>query len=188
MLKACDLDRNSVVQFSGVPHLVESIQVQTPSARGAATLYKVRFRNMQTKGKLDKTFRGDDPLEDIDVERREVQYLYHAADEYTFMDLTDYAQFALKMNEVEDAVPYLIENLEGIQALVADGRILGIELPPVIEMDVVECDPSIKGASATNRTKPATVSTGLVIQVPEYMSSGERVRVDTRTGKFVSRA
>jgi elongation factor P len=188
MIKACDLDNGSVIRFNGIPHIVENLQVQTPSARGAATLYKVRFRNMQNRAKLDKTFRGDDALEDCEVERREVQFLYEKDDRYEFMDLTDYSQFAMARSDIEDAVPFLVENMEGIISLVSDDKVLGIEMPPVVELDVVECDPSIRGASATARTKPAKLSTGHVIQVPEYMAAGERVRVDTRSGKFVSRA
>ena len=188
MIKACDVSKSTVVKMNAAPHIVEQIQVQTPSARGAATLYKIRFRNMQTGGKVDKSYRGDDMLEDIEVERREVQYLYHDGDDYAFMDLGDYSQFTLKASEIEEEVPYLIDNLEGIQALVSEDRVVGLDLPPVVEMEVVECDPSIRGASVTNRTKPAKVSTGLIVQVPEYLASGERIRVDTRSGKFVSRA
>ena len=188
MLKACDLENGSVVRFNGIPHIAENVQVQTPSARGAATLYKVRFRNMQTRAKMDKSFRGDDPLEDCEVERRQVQFLYEKDDRFEFMDLADYNQFTLGREELAEAAPYLVENMEGIEALVSDDKILGIELPAVVELDVTACDPSIRGASATARTKPATLSTGLTVLVPEYMAAGERVRVDTRTGKFVSRA
>ncbi len=188
MKKACDLENKAVVRFNGIPHMVENIQVQTPSARGAATLYKIRFRNIQNRNKLDKTFRGDDTLEDCEVERREVQFLYEKDDRFEFMDLADYSQFALAREDIPDAVPFLVENMEGISSFVSDDKVIGIELPAVVELDVTECGPSIKGASATARTKPAKLSTGHVIQVPEYMSAGERVRVDTRSGKFVSRA
>lgn len=188
MIKACELENGSVVRFNGIPHIAENIQVQTPSARGAATLYKVRFRNMQNHAKLDKVYRGDDPLEACDIEKRKVQFLYEKDDRFEFMDLADYTQFAMARDQIGEIVPFLVENMEDIIALVADDKVLGIELPDVVELDVVECDPSIKGASATARTKPAKLSTGHMIQVPEYMSVGERVRVDTRSGKFVSRA
>jgi elongation factor P len=188
MIKACDLETGGVIRFNTIPHIVENIQVQTPSARGAATLYKVRFRSMQNRGKLDKVFRGDDALENCEVEKREVQFLYEKDDRFEFMDLVDYSQFAMAREDIQDAVPFLVENMEGIEALVSDDKVLAIELPAVVELDVVECDPSIKGASATARTKPAKLSTGHMIQVPEYMAAGERVRVDTRSGKFLSRA
>jgi len=188
MIRACDLTRSSVVDIDGTPHRVETITVQSPSARGGATLYKVRFRNVVTKNKVDKTFKGDDALKNADLEFREIQYLYKNGDQHTFLDLGDYSQFDLTQSDIEEQVPFLIEDMEGIKALMSDGRIIGIELPDVVEMEIVECEPSIRGATATARTKPATLVTGLTVQVPEYMSQGEIIRVDTRTGAFLSRA
>ena len=83
---------------------------------------------------------------------------------------------------------YLTENLEGVQALIYNDQCVGIQLPLTVELKVVQCDPGIKGASATSRTKPATLETGLVVQVPEYLAEGERIKVDTRTGEYLSRA
>jgi elongation factor P len=188
MPKAAELKRGSVVAIDGEPHAVEDLQVQTPSARGGATLYKFRFRGLVSKQKVDRTFRGDDVLPDVDFERRAVQFSYSQADRYVFTDLSDYSEIALVSADIEDEKLYLTEEMEGVHALVSGGRVLGIELPPVAELEVTVCDPSIRGASATARTKPATLSTGLTVQVPEYLEQGERVRVDTRTGKFLSRA
>ena len=169
MVKACELKRGHVVQMGDAPHIVEDIQVQTPSARGGATLYKMRFRNVRTKQKVDKSFRGDDALQEADFVRREVQFLYSDPSGYTFMDLEDYSQFTLSDSDAEDARPYL-------------------ELPPVVELEITETGPAVKGASATARTKPATLVTGLTVQVPEYMESNTVIRVDTRSGAFLSRA
>ena len=188
MIKACDFKRGDVVTIGGEPHIVESIVVQTPAARGTSTLYKVRFRNVQTKKKVDQAFRGDDVLKEADFERRDIQYLYGDASGCTFMDLADFNQFTLSHEDLENELPYLTDGMEGIFSLVSGDRILGIELPPVVEMKIVETDPSLKGASATARNKPAKMSTGLMVQVPEYISNGAIIRVDTRTGMFVSRA
>ncbi|NCC51506.1 MAG: elongation factor P-like protein YeiP [Spartobacteria bacterium] len=188
MIKACNLKKSSIVDIDGTPHQTEQIQVQTPSARGGATLYKVRFRNVQTRQKVDKTFRGDDTIKEADFVTRDVQYLYKTGDRHTFMDMDDYSQFELSTEEIEDAVPYLVDDMEGITALMSDGRVLGIRLPDVVELQIESCDPSIKGASATARSKPATMTTGLVVQVPEYISPEEVIRVDTRTNEFLSRA
>ena len=188
MAKISDLKRGSIVLVEETPHVVEDLVIQTPSARGGASIYKIRFRSLTTKQKRDKTFKGEDVLPAVAFDRREVQYLYHQGDTYEFMDLADYSQFGLSAEDIADEVPYLVEDMEDIRALVADGKILGIELPPVVEMPVEQCDPSIRGASATARTKPATLPTGLVVQVPEYLSQGQVIRVDTRTGKFLSRA
>ncbi len=187
-MKACDIKKNSIVDINGTPHVVESIQVQTPSARGGATLYKIRFRNVQTKQKVDQTLKGDDQLKEAVFDTKEVQYLYKNGDICTFMDLDDYSQFDLTLADIEDSVSYLVEDMEGIRALVSEGRVLCINLPDVVEMDIAECDPSMKGASATARTKPATMSTGLIVQVPEYLAPGETIRIDTRNGAYLSRA
>lgn len=187
MIKACDLTKNSVVELQGDPHVVEQLRTQSPSARGASTLYKVRFRNVRTRAKLDQTFKGDDTLLESDFETRMVSFSYREGDRLAFMDLEDYSQFELTAAEIEEAVPYLVDGLEGIKALMKDGRVLCLQLPDAVELQITECAPSMRGASATARTKAATLETGLVIQVPEYMEQGERVRVDTRTGDFIQR-
>ena len=187
MIKACDLTKNSVVEINGDPHVVEQLRVQTPSARGAATLYKIRFRNVRTRAKLDQTFKGDDPVKETDFDTRTVSFSYREGDRFTFMDLDDYSQFELMADEIADAVPYLVDGMEGIKALMQEGRVLCIQLPDAVELTIAECAPSMRGASVTARTKAAQLETGLELQVPEYMEQGERVRVDTRTGEFVQR-
>ncbi len=187
-IKASDLKKSSIIALHEVPHTVVSIHVQTPSARGGSSLYKIRFRNVTTGNKVDQTFKGDDPLEEMDLYRREVQYLYKDGDNYAFMDIEDYSQFELKEHEIEDAIPYLVEDMEGIIVLLSDGKVLGIQMPDTVELQIVETDPSIKGASATARSKPATLSTGLIVQVPEYISPDDVIKVDTRTNQFVARA
>ncbi|MDR0993869.1 MAG: elongation factor P-like protein YeiP [Verrucomicrobiota bacterium] len=187
MIKACDLTKNSVVEINGDPHVVEQLRTQSPSARGASTLYKVRFRNVRTRNKLDQTFKGDDPLKETDFDTRSVSFSYREGNRFTFMDLEDYSQFDLMEDELEDMVPYLTDGMEGIKALMQNGRVLCIQLPDAVELEITECAPSMRGASVTARTKAATLETGLTLQVPEYMEQGERVRVDTRTGDFIQR-
>ena len=104
------------------------------------------------------------------------------------MNSEDYSQYGLNTDEVEDQLGYIIDGLEGIVGLVMDGALLGIELPQSVVMEITETAPSIKGATATGRTKPATLSTGLEVQVPEYLEPGEMIKVHTETGKFMSRA
>lgn len=188
MAKAAELKRGSIVALGGAPHIVEELQVHTPSARGASSIYKVRFRNLATKQKVDRSMKGDDSMPDVDFERREIQFLYSSQDQYTFMDTVDFSQFDLAKEDIENEIPFMTDGMEGLFALVADGKVVGIELPPVVELPIIECDPSMRGASVTSRTKPATLSTGVVVQVPEYIERGTAVRVDTRTGKFISRA
>jgi elongation factor P len=188
MPKACDLKRGSVVAIDGVPHTVEDLKISSPSARGSSSIYHLRFRNLSTKNKKDHSCKGDEMFADCHFERRAVQFSYSQGDVYTFMDLEDYSEIPFNAEDIEYELKYITDDLEGVNALVGDGKVLGLELPPVAELNVIECDPSIKGASATSRTKPATLSTGLIIQVPEYLSSDEVVRVDTKTGAFLGRA
>lgn len=187
MIKASELTRNHVVEIQGDPHVVEQIKVQTPSARGAATLYKVRFRNVRTRAKLDRTFKGEETLPETDFETRLATFSFREGDRFTFMDQEDYTQFELTAEELEEAIPYLVVGMENLKALVREGRVLALQLPDTVELQIADCAPALKGASATSRTKAATLETGLVVQVPEYMEPGERVRVDTRTGEFVQR-
>jgi elongation factor P len=188
MLRAADLKKGHVVKIEGDPHIVETIKVQSPSARGAVTLYKIRFRNLKSKRKVDQALRGDDILADADFERRPVQYLYGDASSITFMDLQDYSQFTLTKDEIAEEWPYLTEGLEEIMSICSEGRVVGLEIPTFIDLEIVDTRPAVKGGSVTARTKPATLSTGLVVQVPEYMSTGELIRVDTRTGEYASKA
>jgi len=186
--KACDLARGDLVGLQGLPHIIEDLKVSTPSARGASTLYRFRFRNLVTRNKVDMTCKGDDPFDSIEFEKRPVQFLFVQQDQFTFMDSEDFSQFVLNREELGDQVDFLVEDLEGIVALVADGRILTIEMPASVALKIAACDPVLKGASATGRSKPAQLQTGLVVQVPEYLTPGEVIRVDTRTRKFLQRA
>jgi elongation factor P len=188
MFNASDLKKGDVVKIEGDPHIVETVKVQKPSARGAVTLYKIRFRNLKTKRKIDQALHGDDVLPEADFERRPVQYLYGDAAGITFMDLQDYSQFTLAKEEIEEEWPYLTEGGEGLISISSEGRVLGLEIPTFVNLTIVETIPSVKGGSVTARTKPATLSTGLVVQVPEYMAVGEVIRVDTRTGEYASKA
>lgn len=188
MFSTSDLKKGDVVKIDGDPHIVETIKVQTPSARGAVTIYKIRFRNLKTRRKIDQSLHGDDMFEEADFERRPVQFLFGDAAGITFMDLQDYSQFALTKEELEEEWPYLTEGVEGLISISSEGRVLGLEIPTFINLEIVETRPSVKGGSVTARTKPATLSTGLVVQVPEYMAAGEIIRVDTRTGEYVSKA
>jgi elongation factor P len=188
MIKACDLKKTSVIDIDGTPHIIQNITQQSPTARGGTTIYKVRFRNVSTKQKVDKTLRSDDTLQEATFDTKEVQYLYKDGDRYAFMDLENYEQFELFQDDIEECLPFLIEDMEGIIALISEGKVLTLRMPDTIELEIVECPPAMKGASATSRTKPATLTTGLIVQVPEYIETGEVIKVDTKERKYLSRA
>ncbi len=187
-MKASDLKNGAVVNIDGAIYVAKEITVKTPSSRGANTLYKVSFRNVVTKQKLDQSYRGDDMMQEVEFSRRPVQLIFRDNDSCTFMDNESYEQHSLPNDLIEEELPYLLDGMEGIQLLVSGDAVLGIELPGTVEMEIMACAPAMKGASATARSKPATLSTGLVVQVPEYLAQGERIRINTQTGKFTSRA
>ena len=188
MVPAKDFKRRMVVEIDGAPHMIEHIQVQTPSARGAATLYKIKARNLKTRNRVEKTFRGTDALSESSFERRPVQFLYKDADGYHFMDSADFNQFSFSAEDLEDQSPFMTENMEGVEALLVDDEPIGIEIPDTVVLTIVETAPGVRGNSATGRTKPATLSTGHIIQVPEHLDQDIAVRVDTNTGEYLGRA
>jgi elongation factor P len=188
MPKASELKRGTVVEINGVPHAVKQIEAKSPSSRGASTLYKVRFNNLQTKQKLDESYKSDDFLKEADCVRVSVQYSYKDGENYIFMNKEDYSQYEVNVEDIEDQIGYITESLEGVSAMIMDGVLLSIELPQSVDMEIIDTVPNIKGATATGRTKPATLSSGLEVQVPEYMEIGEVIKINTGTGKFMSRA
>lgn len=185
---AKEIKTGTVVVHDGNPVMIVDISVQSPSARGAATLYKFRARNVVTRNKVDITMKGTDALQMADFVRREVQLMYTDAEHMHVMDREDFQQYELPLEDVEEQTPYITEGLEGIRAMIYNDACVGLELPSSVELAITQCDPSVKGNSATSRTKPATLETGLVVQVPEYIKEGERLKIDTRTGQFLSRA
>ena len=188
MVPAKDFKRRMVVEIDGAPHMIEQIQVQTPSARGAATLYKIKARNLKTKNRVEKSYRGTDSLNESSFERRPVQYLYRDGDEFHFMDSTDFTQFSFPADDLRDIASFMTENMEGVESLVVDDEVIAIELPDTVVLPITDTAPGVRGNSATGRTKPATLSTGHIVQVPEHLEPGVTVRVDTRTGEYLGRA
>jgi elongation factor P len=132
--------------------------------------------------------KGGESLDEADFERRPAKLMYADATHMHFLDQTDYNQYSLPLEDVEYEAKFLTEALEGVQVMLYNDECVGIQLPTVVELKVTQCDPGVKGNSATGRTKPATLETGLIVHVPEYLSEGEVVKVDTRTAEFLSRA
>jgi elongation factor P len=185
---AKEIKPGTVIKYNEAPHVIESMTVQSPSARGSATLYKFRARNLVTKQKTDITLKGTDGLDDADFAKREVTFMYADNDSAHFLDGTDFNQYSLPRDEVAGELQYITEDLQGMLALVYNGQCVGIQLPTAVDLKITQCDPAVKGNSATARTKPATLETGLIVHVPEYMKETDTVRVDTRNGEFLSRA
>ena len=187
-MRANELKRGDLVDFDGQSCLVKKIDTRSPSARGASTLYKIRLDNLVTGQKKEINVKGDFLLSELNSEKLKVQFSYQDSGQYFFMDLTDFNQYVADEGMLAGKLQYLSEGLEDILAVFVEGKFLGIELPNSIVLKIDETSPSIKGASASARTKPAKFSTGLVVQVPEYIGVGEKIKINTATGEYISRA
>ncbi len=187
MLTTAELKRGLVIQLDNAPCLVIEVSFQSPSARGGNTLVKTKYRNLLTGQVLEKTFKAGDKLDEADFERHKGQFLYAAGDQGVFMDLETYEQFELGDELYEPVSGFLLEGME-VQLGLFQGQVVSIDAPMVVELTVTETAPAIRHATATAQTKEALLETGLRIQVPGYLESGEKIRVDTRDGRFVSRA
>ena len=187
-MKASDLKKGQVLDIDGRNILVKDLDVQSPSSRSGSTLYKVRGVDIVSKQKYENRFKGDEVMQTVDFGRRAVQYLFQDTDGCTFMDKETFEQYTLGTDELEDELLYLSEDLDGIVAMIADEAILGIVLPATVALEITDTAPGMKAASASSRTKPATLTTGLVVQVPEYLTNGELIKVNSGTGEYISRA
>jgi elongation factor P len=182
-----DLKRGLVFLLDNAPCLVLDISSQSPSARGGNTLIKTKYRNLLTGQVLEKTFKAGDRVDDADFEKRKGQFLYADNDNGVFMDLESYEQYELGDDMYGPVKGFLLDGTEVIMG-VFEGQVVFIEPPMNVELLVTETAPAIKNATAQAQTKEAVLETGLRLQVPSYLETDERVKVDTREGRFVSRA
>jgi elongation factor P len=187
-MKANEIKKGLVINQDNKKILIKNIIVQSPSSRSGSTLYKVSGTDISSGQKFERRYKGDEVIAPIDVSRRAVQLLFHDTDSYTFMDSENYEQYTLAADALEDESLFLYDGLEGLSALISEGELLGIELPVTMSLVISECAPGMKAASSSARTKPATLATGLVVQVPEYLTPGETIKVNTETREFISRA
>jgi len=188
MPKACDLKKGNVVEINDEPYMVKHSDVRSPSARGAVTLYKIRFNNIKTKQKYEESFKGTDSLNEVAVLKRSVQYLYPDGALHVFMDSQDYSQYMIEEETIQDELTWITDGMKGLVGLIIDEAMVAVEIPIALVFEVSETAPSIKGASASARTKPAILSNGVEIQIPEYLGTGEMIKVNTETKKFMSKA
>lgn len=190
MPKASDLKKGDVVNIENHLYIVKNIDVKSPSSRGAQTLYKTRFNRVPDGQKMEQTLTGDDMLQQADLRRTKVQFLFQEGDLFTFMEVEDYTQHVVNKEVIEEALLFLEldgEVQEELIGLIVEGQLIALDIPGTVSLTIVETDPAIKGASASARTKPARFSTGLEVQIPEYLASGEKVKINTTTSKFISR-
>ncbi|GAB4298441.1 MAG: elongation factor P [Desulfuromonadia bacterium] len=187
MYTTSDFKKGLIFKMDDAPCLILDVQFQSPSARGANTMVKTRYRNLLTNQVLDKTFRSGDKVEEADFERRKGQFLYADGDRGVFMDLESYEQYEQDPESFSLIRPYLLDGTEVTLGLY-QGRLVSVDPPMTVELTVIETAPVIRNATATAQTKEAILETGLRLQVPPYLETGEKIKVDTRDCRFVSRA
>jgi elongation factor P len=179
-----ELRKNAKVELDGHPYVVVDFQFVKPG-KGQG-LYKCKLKNMLTGAVLDRTWRSGEKLVAANVESKKMQFLFASGEGYTFMDNATYEQVELGADVVGDDKNFLLDNLE-CEVLFYNERPVGVSLPSHVVMEIVDTEPGVKGDTATNVTKSATVQTGFAVQVPLFIKQGERVKIDTRTGSYVER-
>jgi elongation factor P len=184
-IPATQLRPGMIIKHNNDLHSVFSVEHRTPGNLRA--FIQAKLRNLRTGAMFEHRFRSPDPIDKVTVDEVEMEYLYSDGDAYYFMDTTSYEQTHLNRDVLGDAVNYLIPNLQ-IKVEFFDGKAVGIELPQIVELTVMETEPGLKSATASSVTKPAKTETGLVVQVPPFINEGEKIRVDTSEGAYLSRA
>ena len=183
-IPATQMRPGMIIKYKDDLHLVFSVEHRTPGNLRA--FIQAKLRNVRTGSMFVERFRSPDPIDRVHVDEIKMEYLYNDGDDFYFMD-EKFEQTMLKRETLGDAVEFLTPNLS-IGVSFHDGKAVGIELPTAVEMTVVETEPGIKSATASSVTKPAKTETGLVVQVPPFINEGERIRVDTAEGAYMSRA
>ena len=184
MYTASDLRKGLKVKLDGDPYIITDFEFSKPG-KGQA-LYRCRLRNMITGNAFDRTFRSNDKFERAPLEERAMQFLYAQGDEYNFMDNKSYEQIVIQKEMIGDDVNFLIDNME-VSVLLFNERAIGLTLPNFVVLTVTQADPWAKGDTSGSDTKPVTVETGYVLQVPPFVNEGDRLQIDTRTGQYVTR-
>jgi len=172
------------ILLDGEPYTITYFQHVKPGKGGAFVRTKVK--NLKTGRNLDRRFRSGEKVEEADIEDRKMQYLYKDGESFVFMDTDSYDQMPFSSEQLGDDRKFLKENLD-VSVLFWNGKPINIELPNFIQASIAECEPGEKGDTASNVTKPATLETGAVVQVPLFIKEGETIRVDTRSGEYVER-
>lgn len=187
-MKASDIKKGNVVEYNGTVYQVRDIERSAPTARGGNVTFRFTLYSIPGARKYDLSLRADDDLKEMELSRRQANFSYKDGDSYVFMDAEDYTQYPLDADVVGDNAGYIVEGLEGYYVQLIDDVPVGLQVPTSVALAVVDTAPELKGASATKRSKPAKLETGVEIQVPEYITVGEKVWVNTASGEFAGRA
>ena len=184
MYTASDLKKGLRLKIDNEPYIITEFNFVKPG-KGQA-LYRTKLKNMLNGNQFERTFRSVDNFETADLREKKMQYLYKEGDKYCFMDNENYEQVYLSEDQVGEAVNFLIDNIEA-EILLFEDRPIGISLPNFVELIVTEAEPWAKGDTVSGATKPVKVQTGATVLVPTFVTEGEKIRIDTRTGEYLTR-
>jgi elongation factor P len=187
-MKASDIKKGNVVEYDGKVYQIRDIERSSAQGRSGNVTFRFIMYSVPGGNKLDVSLRSDDDLKETELVRRAVTFSYKDGDAFVFMDSEDYTQYTLDASTVGDGAGYIVDGIEGCFVQLIDDAPVAVQLPQSVILEIVETAPELRGASATKRTKPARLATGLEIQVPEYITTGEKVWVSTTTGEFGGRA
>lgn len=187
-MKASDVKKGNVVEYNGGTWQVRDIERSSPQGRGGNVRFRFVMYSVPGGSKTDASFDADDNLNEVELSRRQATYSYRDGDAFVFLDDEDYTPYMLDADVVGDDAGYIVDDLAGCYIQIIDDMPVGLQLPQTVAMEVIETPPELKGGTATKRPKPAKLSTGLEIMVPEYIASGEKVLVNTTSGEFSGRA
>ncbi|MCY0888942.1 MAG: elongation factor P [Alicyclobacillaceae bacterium] len=185
MISSNDFRPGTTIEYDGdIYRVIEFLHVKP--GKGAAFV-RTKLRNVKTGSVKEQTFRAGEKVPRARIETREMQYLYNDGELYTFMDTETFEQITIPGSQLEYELNFLKENMN-CYVVLHEGQSIGLDLPNTVELEVTETEPGIRGDTATGGSKPATVETGYVLQVPFFINIGERLIIDTRSGQYVSRA
>jgi elongation factor P len=187
-MKASDVKKGNVVEHEGTVYQVRDFERSSPGARGGNITFRFILYSIPGGRKFELSLRSEDELQEMDLIRRAANFSYMDDGAFVFMDAEDYTQYLLSPELVGDSAGYIVEGVEGYYVQVIDDEPVGLQVPSSVMLTVVETAPEMKGSSATKRNKPAKLNTGIEVQVPEYISTNEKVWVNTLTGEFAGRA
>ncbi len=187
-MKASDIKKGNVVEYNNGVYQVRDIERSSPQGRGGNVRFRFIMYSVPGGNKLDASFDADDNLPEVELLRRLATFSYKDGEAFVFLDDEDYTPYTLDAEVLGDAAGYITEGLTGSYVQVIDDQPVALQLPQHVTLEVVDTPPELKGGTATKRPKPATLNTGIEIMVPEYITNGERVLVNTTTGEFGGRA
>lgn len=185
MYESGDLRKGLKIEMDGDPYVIVQFEFVKPG-KGQA-LYKCKLKNMLTGAQFDRTFRSGEKFNEANLEEHEMEYLYSDGNSYCFMNTSTYDQEFLTEDQITESKDFLKENTV-CNILFFKEKPIGVSLPNFVDLKIVEVDPWVKGDTTSGSTKPATLETGYIVQVPPFVEEGELIRIDTRTGEYVERA